>query len=66
MGGTVAAITKEKQLLIIGVATNQAGLKFYRVIVVDILDDHRRIDLGNLDSVLHGVGRQDGAYHEEN
>ena len=58
----IAPIAEQEQLLIIGIATDGTRLIFGEIILNE-LHDHRGIDLGHLDSVLHGIGRKDGAYH---
>jgi hypothetical protein len=60
MGGDIAAIAEKQQLLVIRVPTDRTRLEV-RNIVVDIIDNHWGIDVGDLDSVLDRVGRLDGA-----
>ena len=50
----VAAVTEQQQLLIIRLPTVGTRLEV-RKVIVDIIDDHRRVDVWNLDTVLHGV-----------
>lgn len=51
----VAAVTEKQQFLVIRLATKGTGLEI-RKIIIDIVCDHRRIDVWNLDPVLDGVG----------
>jgi hypothetical protein len=52
----ITAITKKQQLLVVRVAADHTRLKFAQVIIVDVFDDHRRVDLGDLNPVLNGIG----------
>jgi hypothetical protein len=56
----IAAIAEKKEVFILGVAAYRTGLEVGRILVY-ILDHHRWVDICNLDSVLHAVGRKDGA-----
>lgn len=64
MRGDIAAVTEKQQLLIVRVTADHTGLKFDQVIVVHVFDDHRRIDLRDLDLVLDDIGRDNGAWEQ--
>lgn len=57
----IAAIAKKQQLLVVRIAAYHTRLEIDQVIIVHEFDDHRRVDIGYLDSVLDGIGRNDGA-----
>lgn len=65
MSRDIAAIAKKQQLLIVRIAAYHTRLEIDQVIIVHEFDDHRRVDIGYLDSVLDGIGRNDGAWRKE-
>jgi hypothetical protein len=50
----VAAITEEENLLIVSISADRTWLGV--VFIVDLIDDHRWIDIRDLDFVLYDIG----------
>jgi hypothetical protein len=54
MRRSIAAVTEQEYVFIIGLTADGARLEVGEVIL-DIFNHHRRIDVGHLDSVLNGI-----------
>lgn len=55
MRGSPTAVTEKEKLLIIRISAQSAGLELGEILIVYIFYQHRRINLGDLDSVLDGI-----------
>ena len=60
VGGNIAAIAQEKDILVVGLSADDARLRVD--VLFGIFDDHCRVDLSHLDTILNGIGGSDGAY----